>query len=328
MEKLLTISVAAYQVEKYLEKTLSSLADDRYVDLLEVFVVDDGGKDDSILIAQKYEEKYPGSFHAVHKENGGYGSTVNFSIKNATGKYFKLLDGDDWVNQDGLFEMIKRLASFNEDVIISNYYTGPSEESLTLVSNHNSDNVVVCVKDYATDYPHGMWAIFYKTEMLKKSGVILPEHTLYTDQVYSTIPFGIAEKIRFVSIPVYCYRFGREEQSTSKISRMKHADEMLRVCNLLYDYYQDHRLENNQYLFSRVSRYYIVALRTLLLFPINRDNLKRIKDYEETSKIKYPEIYSAAVNKSKMGQLIMLLRKSHYLLYWAIRFIPESVLNR
>ena len=69
MEKILTISVAAYNVEKFLRQTLGSLTDPRYVDKLEVFVVDDGGRDGSLEIARDFERQYPQTFHAVHKEN-------------------------------------------------------------------------------------------------------------------------------------------------------------------------------------------------------------------------------------------------------------------
>ena len=170
MNKILTISVAAYNVEQFLEKTLGSLADSRYVDRLEVFVVDDGGKDSSLEIAKKYESRYPQTFHAIHKENGGYGSTVNYSIAHATGKYFKLLDGDDWMDRDGLNSVIAELEKHDEDVIITDYYIGPTEEKLKIVRTRNQNGSVVNVKDYKTDFPHGMWALFYRTEMLKKSG--------------------------------------------------------------------------------------------------------------------------------------------------------------
>lgn len=328
MEKLLTISVAAYNVEPFLENTLDSLADNRYVDKLEVFVVDDGGKDKSLEIAQKYEEKYPNTFHAVHKENGGYGSTVNYSITHATGKYFKLLDGDDWMNKDGLAQIINKLGVYEEDAIVTGYFIGPDEHSLTLVPIRNADNSVVKVKDYKTDFPWGMWALFYKTDVLKKSSLILPEHSLYTDQIYSTVPFLIAQNIRFVSTPVYSYRYGRTEQSTSKVSRIKHADEMLSVCNQIFNFYKEHKTEGNMYLFSRVSRYYIVAIRTILLFPKNKTNLKKLKNYEQTAKEQFPEIYRNAVNKSAMGLLIRILRSTNYLFYWGIQLIPDSLLNR
>ncbi len=328
MEKLLTISVAAYNVEEFLENTLDSLSDDRYVDKLEVFVVDDGGKDKSLEIAKKYEQLFPGTFHAVHKENGGYGSTVNYSIKHATGKFFKLLDGDDWFDKDGLNIILESLDKYNEDLIVTDYYIGPDKKNLSVVSTRNDNNSVVNVKEYKTDYPFGMWAIFYRTEVLRKSGVVLPEHSLYTDQIYSTVPLAYASKIRFINTPVYCYRYGRAEQSTSKISRIKHAKEMLDVCNRLFEFYKDKKNDNNLYLFSRVSRYYIVAIRTLMLFPINIKNLNRIKKYEKRAKKNYPQIYEAATNGSSMGRLVKILRKTNYLAYWALIFVPDSLLNR
>ncbi len=328
MDKLLTVSVAAYNVEKFIENTLQSLSDERYVEKLEVFVVDDGGKDKSLEIAKSFENRFPGTFHAVHKDNGGYGSTVNYSIAHATGKYFKLLDGDDWMDRDGLSEILDALEKYDEDAIVTNYYIGPDEKFLKLVTIKNTDKPVVRVKDFKTDFPWGMWALFYKTDVLKKSGVQLPEHCLYTDQVYSTIPFATAQTIRFISTPVYCYRYGRAEQSTSKASRIKHANEMINVCNYIFEFYGDHINDENHYLFSRASRYYIVALRTLLLFPTNRSNLTRLKEYENTSKERFPEIYKEAVNTSSMGKLIRLLRSTHYLAYWGIGLIPESLLNK
>lgn len=325
MSKLLSISVAAYNVEKYLKNTLDSLADNRYVDKLEVFIVDDGGKDSSFTIAKEYESKYPETFHAVHKENGGYGSTVNYSIEHASGKYFKLLDGDDWMDRDGLNSILYELELYDDDVIVSEFYTGPNESELRIVTTRAQDKTTIAVKEYETSYPHGMWAIFYKTELLKRSGVQLPEHTLYTDQIYSSVPFSIAETIRFINIPVYCYRFGRAEQSTSKPSRIKHAEEMLRVCGFLYDFFETHK-QGNKYLLSRISRYYIVALKTLMLFPLNQSNKKRFVQYEIDMKRNHPELYEAAIKNNSMGRFIKLLRTTKYFAYGLIKFIPENKL--
>lgn len=322
MEKILTISVAAYNVEKFLENTLNSLSDSRYVDKLEVFVVDDGGTDSSLDIASSYEERYPQTFHAVHKENGGYGSTVNYSIAHATGKYFKLLDGDDWMDRDGLCSVLDKLEELVDDVVVTEYFVGPSETELSVVPTRAENNSFVYVKDHETSYPYGMWAIFYRTQMLKECGVVLPEHTLYTDQVYSTVPFSIARTIRFINTPVYCYRFGREEQSTSKPSRIKHAKEMMRVCDFLYDFYEKNK-EDNKYLLSRVSRYYIVALKTLMIFPVNKEGRKRFMKYEAIAKKKHPDLYAAAVKNNSVGTFVKFLRRTGYRTYWMIRLIPE-----
>ena len=95
MDKILTVSVAAYNVEKFIRNTLDSCIAEEIMTDLEVLVVDDGATDATAEIVREYEDKYPQTFRLIHKENGGYGTTVNRSMQEASGKYFRLLDGED-----------------------------------------------------------------------------------------------------------------------------------------------------------------------------------------------------------------------------------------
>lgn len=70
VEKILTVTVASYNVEKFLENTLDSFVDERVLDDIEVLIVDDGSKDKTAEIGRKYEEKYPDTFRVISKENG------------------------------------------------------------------------------------------------------------------------------------------------------------------------------------------------------------------------------------------------------------------
>ena len=121
MEKILTITVPAYNVERFLDQTLASFADERVLDLLEVLIVDDGSKDHTAEITKRYEEKYPQTFRLISKENGGHGSTINRGIREAAGRYFKVVDGDDWVDTDGLCELVRRLRTCSTDYVFTNY---------------------------------------------------------------------------------------------------------------------------------------------------------------------------------------------------------------
>ena len=86
MEKILTITIPSYNVEKYLQQTLDSFIDDEILNDIEVLVVDDGSKDRTATIGKAYEEKYPDTFRVISKENGGHGSTINRGIQEAKGK--------------------------------------------------------------------------------------------------------------------------------------------------------------------------------------------------------------------------------------------------
>lgn len=84
-------------MEKYLRRCLDSLIiDEDGMKQLEVLVINDGSKDSSSQIAHEYQDKYPDTFRVIDKENGNYGSCINRGLKEATGKYVKVLDADDW----------------------------------------------------------------------------------------------------------------------------------------------------------------------------------------------------------------------------------------
>ena len=119
MEKLLTIVVPVYNTEKYLSKCLDSLIVRKYMEHLEILVVIDGSPDNSAKIAREYEIKFPNTFTVVEKENGGHGSAINKGLELATGKYFRVLDSDDWFDEANFETFINRLSSATEDVVMT-----------------------------------------------------------------------------------------------------------------------------------------------------------------------------------------------------------------
>ena len=122
MEKLLTVVVPSYNVEKYLEETLESFVIPEIMDDLEVLIVNDGSKDRTPEIGAAYEKRYPQTFRLISKENGGHGSTINRGIEEAKGTYFKVVDGDDWVDRGGFTELLHRLKTSGADYVVTDYY--------------------------------------------------------------------------------------------------------------------------------------------------------------------------------------------------------------
>ena len=122
-KKILTISVAAYNLENYIEQNLKTLTNTKYNDLLEIIVTDDGSKDKTTEIVQQYVNKFPNTVKLIKQKNAGPGSTVNSGIKNASGKYFKMIDGDDWVESDQLEILLDKLINIDLDMVITNYET-------------------------------------------------------------------------------------------------------------------------------------------------------------------------------------------------------------
>ena len=83
-------------------------------------------KDNTAQIADEYEARYPGICKAIHQENGGHGEAVNAGLRAATGVYFKVVDSDDWVNEEAYKEVLQTLRNFvmgNQtlDMLITNF---------------------------------------------------------------------------------------------------------------------------------------------------------------------------------------------------------------
>ena len=318
MDKLLTISIAAFNVEEYLEETLNSICIESIIDCLEVFVVDDGGTDKSLSIAQKYAQKYPGSIFPIHKENGGYGSTVNYSIMHATGRYFKLLDGDDWYQKEGIENLVAYLKKTDIESIITNVAVCVEQKKQRQLYPFISEISGIPMRiDEAQKYPVvAMWAYTFKTDIVKKAHVALPEHCLYTDQLFVVHCLSEVQSVVYLDDLVYCWRIGRDDQSNNIKSVTKHYRELIEVSNSINEYYSNLSPESqNPFLLKRVAAYYSVTVAYLCKIKHSHKMLTIIKDWELETRTRYPDIYIAANNAKKLR----VLRLSGYNLYWLIK---------
>ncbi len=330
MNKLLTISIAAYNSEEYIRETLESLVVRDHMELIEVFIIDDGGTDGTLDIAQEYCEKYPGTFVPVHKDNGGYGSTVNYSISHATGKYFKLLDGDDWFDKDSFEEMIAVLQEEDSDVIVTNYYKGPSASQMDPVKTHTeADGEVVDLRDgYMPKEPFDMWSLVYKTSLLRENSVVLPEKVLYTDRYYATIPFAYANTVRFSDTYVYCYRIGRDGQSMSIESQIRHYEERSQGSIDLCRFYADQKKKGNprcKYLLVRVTACHLGAAGVVMHMEKGSESKAMLQGYEETVAGISKDVIRYEKYKGEFGLFMSLCRNTRYLVYW---MTPDFIMKK
>ena len=119
--KVLSIAIPVYNTENYIKRCVDSLAIQDIINDIEIILVNDGSKDNSIKIMNEYKAKYPESIIVVDKENGGHGSTINKALSIATGKYFRVLDSDDWFDSKNFVTFVNKLKDEDVDLIITNY---------------------------------------------------------------------------------------------------------------------------------------------------------------------------------------------------------------
>lgn len=288
MEKVLTVSIAAYNVEKYIRKTLESCIVPELMDDLEILIVDDGATDSTANIVKEYELRYPQTFRFIHKDNGGYGTTVNLSMKEATGRYFRLLDGDDWFDTEGLKKLIEHLKKTDVDALFTKMYLCyPESKRLEKDTWESLVGRRIKLSDVPANVFAGMWEFTVKTSVLREHPFELPSKTLYTDHLFLAYPIPYIREVEFLDFPLYCYRLGYDEQSISAKSRLKHMEEIVRVSLIMSEYYKKHsECKNRSYLLERTRFCFMEAFRTLLLPERSHESYKNINIFiKNTQKI-------------------------------------------
>lgn len=241
--KILSVSIASYNSEKYIRKCLDSFVISEILEDIEIIVVNDGSVDRTAEIVEEYVDKYPGTFVLVNKENGGHGSTINTGIKYASGKYFKIVDSDDWVERDGMIDLVNKLRSMTVDAFFSPFYmvkTGGEKSVKQSIFDLDPQKIenVININEVRAKYDIYMHALTFRTELLKENFTAIDEHCFYVDTEYLVFYFRFVRTIYISTAPVYDYLVGTAEQSVNIKNMVNRRDQHMRVCTRIIEYYQ------------------------------------------------------------------------------------------
>lgn len=117
---ILSIVIPVYNMEKYIERCLDSILNQKYIktfmENIEVLLINDGSTDSSLKILSSYEKKY-GFVKVFDKKNGGVSDARNFGIKKAKGDYIWFIDSDDWIALDSLHIIFSELNENDLDIL-------------------------------------------------------------------------------------------------------------------------------------------------------------------------------------------------------------------
>ena len=318
MEKLLTIVVPAYNVEKYINTCLDSFTDISVLRSMEILVVDDGSTDSTAEIAKSYECKYPDSFKVLSKENGGHGSTINYAIPRATGKYFKVVDGDDWVDKKLLPEFINMLKHTHSDVISNDFNliddrTKKVTKRRKAVANSYHYNREWGFAEAVMDPLVTIHSMTVRTDVLQKNEIRVDEHCFYEDQEFILYPIPYCTSITFSPLALYQYRLGRSGQSVDIKMMIKRHDQHLRVLNALFDYNNVHgnlQTYKKKYLERGIAEAVDDEYQIFLAKGNDRANVEQMKKFDEMLREKHPGVYDACSRNS-----VWLLRKTEFKMF-------------
>lgn len=272
-KKVLTVVIPSYNTSDYIDQCIGSFAEID-TDKLEVLIVDDGSKDDTFDKAQYYEQKYPNMIKAIHKENGGHGSTINIGLQYATGKYFRVIDGDDWVDSKALAEELDNLESIDCDMALTNIVQVYPDKELdqtffkTLERNKIYDIDDLPEIDFLT-----LGSIAVKTDILKNNGLKLTEKCFYEDIEFCTFCLSYAQNMIIYDLPIYMYRLGNANQSVAKANMVKNIAMLKKISLGLLPFYERNKPKSDnsrkQLLLLRIGK---IVRTTMLLHLANANS--------------------------------------------------------
>lgn len=311
--KILSVAVPSYNVEQYLDKCLTSFSDERLKAGLEVLIVNDGSKDRTEEIALSYVAKFPEIFKLINKENGGHGSAVNSGMQNATGVYFRIIDGDDWVNTDSLALEIKLMETINSDIIVDqrrDVHMVTGEETYRPLPEgtvFDQDlGVIDAYKNETADY-FSLHTMSVRLSVLKEHNITLPEKAFYVDYVFILEAFAYSKTVTFLDLDVYRYLIGNANQSVSMQNFVKRYDQHERVVKECLRFAGQYK--ENEEMLSFVKHRTVLVINThyniSLLFNDNRkEGRKMAKEFSFFLKENYPEFYRATRRRYRTAKIL------------------------
>lgn len=243
--KYITFAVPCYNSQNYMKRCIDSLlvgGED-----VEIIVIDDGSTDATGEIADAYEHFFPGIVKAVHQENGGHGSGVNKGLELASGLYYKVVDSDDWLDSPACLKLLEKIRECGcgpqreeaPDLFICNYIYDHLEEGTFREVHYRNvfpAETISTWKEMGRMGPSQyliMHALVYRTEVLRRSKVVLPEHTFYVDNIFASQPLPFVKRLLYMDIPLYHYYLGREDQSVNEKVLMARIDQQIRVTQIV-----------------------------------------------------------------------------------------------
>ncbi len=232
--------VPTYNMEKYLSYCLDSFFIQKNRDKIEVIIVNDGSKDKSLEIAQKYVSQASDIFKIIDKRNGNYGSCINAALPVATAKYVKVVDADDSVDTDNLDEFISFLCENDVDLALSDFVLVDENRTVSKkISYDFGQNRMsmkqICVTDKFKDME--MHAVTYRRELLLNSAYRQTEGISYTDQQWIFTPMATVRSVGIFNKPVYKYLVGRAGQTIDPVVKFKKiADRTKYVLDMVIQY--------------------------------------------------------------------------------------------
>ena len=231
MDDKITVIVPVYNVESYLRKCLDSIIAQTYKNI-EIVVVNDGSTDASGEICKEFAEIDHRIIY-IEQENAGLSAARNTGLENMSGDYVTFVDSDDWIEQDYLETLYKKIVEYQADIAVGNYYSFNESEGM-FYFHILGDSYYEKVYDNVSIFEN-----LYESQEMKSFALISAWGKLYKAGLFEKLRFDIgklgedgylnqkiyllAEKIVYIHKGIYSYRIRNNSLSRTWTEKWMHA---------------------------------------------------------------------------------------------------------
>lgn len=221
---LVTIVVPCYNVERYLRKCLDSIVGQIYPNL-DVILVNDGSKDNTLKICNEYSSRYP-YISVINQENKGLSAARNIAIENAKGEYITFIDSDDYVSSDYVEFLFTMIDKNNTQIAITSCTPFYESDAINDPLKINIEDAKIMtplqaieMMFYQEHFDTTAWAKLYRTDLF--SNIRYPVGMLFEDLPTTYKLFAKAKNISYVDYRSYFYLLRSDSIEGSIFSEKK-----------------------------------------------------------------------------------------------------------
>lgn len=276
----LSVIVPIYNTEKYLEKCLDSIINQK-LESIEILLINDGSPDNSQEIIDRYVEKYPNICKSFIQKNSGQASARNVGIKNAKGEFLAFVDSDDYLEEEAYGKIIEKAKKEDLDIVCFDFFEVRENERKEI--SHYFCNTKNLVKRYIVS-ESSPWNKIIKRKLLVDNNILFLENKIYED--LATIPTlgKYTNKIDFIEDRVYDYVI--RENSTMRYSKYNSKlEDIFMVVNKLYeDFINTEYYEELEYIYIE----HLLHAASLRFFNY-KEGIENIYKISKIMKEKFPK---------------------------------------
>ena len=217
-----SIIVAAYNIEKYIERSLKSIIHQTLNDI-EIIIVNDGSTDNTLNVIENICKK-DSRVKIINKKNAGLIEARKTGFKNATGEYVLFVDGDDWIELNTIETLYNNSISDNIDILCYGFKYAYDSGKIVKEQSFYKEKIFhgdMLLKELLLGRVYtSIWSKFIKRTFITENEFEFPSNISYGEDLATTLGLAInMPRTKIIKDELYYYYIRNESITNQKLNK-------------------------------------------------------------------------------------------------------------